>query len=245
MRNVVRSLLLSSVWFLAGCASYGTPLPDIAEEVNATMRPPRVLLGPGDTLEIEWPAQPALTQTVQIRLDGKTSLHEIGEIAVAGLSIEGLYSRVRAAHNVSPGAKVEFTINLVGRGSSAGEAAGGTTAVPEGSIVVMGEVNSPGEVAMGTNGRLTLIEALGRAGGPLKETALLQHLLLVRWLPDEGRQIAWRIDARVKYWGAALPIMLQKHDIVFVPNTPIDDVDIWVDQYIRRLLPFPYLPVSG
>jgi hypothetical protein len=36
-------------------------------------------------------------------------------------------------------------------------------------------------------------------------------------------------------------ILLQANDLIFVPNTPIDDVNIWIDQYIRLMIPFPYL----
>jgi hypothetical protein len=48
---------------------------------------------------------------------------------------------------------------------------------------------------------------------------------------------SWRIDAREDYWATAEPIYLQRHDLVFVPNTPIDNVDIWIDQYINKTIP--------
>jgi hypothetical protein len=34
-------------------------------------------------------------------------------------------------------------------------------------------------------------------------------------------------------------VFLQARDVVFVPNTAIDDVNIWVDQYIRKMIPIP------
>jgi len=79
------------------------------------------------------------------------------------------------------------------------------------------------------------------AEGPRKETAYLAQLLLVRWNASTGQQISWVMDASEEYWTGAVPLYLQPYDIVFIPNTPIDDVDIWVDNYIRRIIPFPYV----
>jgi protein involved in polysaccharide export with SLBB domain len=105
-------------------------------------------------------------------------------------------------------------------------------------LVVMGEVKRSGEVLV-EDGRITFESALGRAGGPLKETAHLESTLLVRWIPSEQRQVVWKIDANRELWGNPTALFLQPNDVVFVPNTGIDRVDIWVDKYIRQLLPFP------
>jgi len=34
-------------------------------------------------------------------------------------------------------------------------------------------------------------------------------------------------------------INLMPYDMVYVPKSPIGEVDKWVDQYIRKMLPFP------
>ena len=49
------------------------------------------------------------------------------------------------------------------------------------------------------------------------------------------------IDAREENWGGAEPLFLQAYDVVWIPNTPIDEVGIWIDNYIRRMIPFPYI----
>jgi hypothetical protein len=38
-----------------------------------------------------------------------------------------------------------------------------------------------------------------------------------------------------------VPLYLQPYDVVFIPNTPIDEVAIWVDNHIRRMIPVPYV----
>ena len=53
------------------------------------------------------------------------------------------------------------------------------------------------------------------------------------------KQLAWTIDAREKHWVDLRTILLQQYDLVYVPNTPVDSVNIWVDKYLRRMLPWP------
>lgn len=209
---------------LAGCAARGRSLREVALEVNATLEPGPTVLLPGDSIQVVFPEQPDYTHTALVRPDGGASFSWIGEQAIGGLAVQEAEARLRAAYTeLFPHLQVAVTATLL---------------APR-HVYVMGEVHRPGEFPV--TGRLTLIEALGLAGGPLKETALLENTLLVRWSPSERRQHSWRIDAKVDHWGESTPLLLQPHDVVFVPNTPIDDVNIWVDQYIRRMLPFPYI----
>jgi protein involved in polysaccharide export with SLBB domain len=108
-------------------------------------------------------------------------------------------------------------------------------------VYVMGEVDKPGEFELDPDRRLTLLDAVARAGGPLKASAYLAHTLLVRWSASTGKQLTWTIDAREQHWAGKEPVYLQPYDLVWIPNTPVDDVAIWVDNYIRRMIPFPYL----
>lgn len=108
------------------------------------------------------------------------------------------------------------------------------------SVHVLGEVNEPGQIPIEAGRRLTLVEAIARAGSHKPATAHTSSLVLVRWDRTKQQQLAWTIDARPKYWGSAKPIFLQPYDIVYVPNIPIDDLGYWVDNYIRRLIPIPF-----
>ena len=66
-------------------------------------------------------------------------------------------------------------------------------------------------------------------------------MVLVRWLPKENGYRGWKIDADPEFWGSPSQVYLQPGDVLYVPNTTIDKLDIWVDKYIRQLIPFPYL----
>lgn len=226
LRGLLLALTLLAASLLeVGCTSYGRPLFEVALEANATLEPGPSLLVPGDTVSIAWTENPNRAITAEVRPDGKTTLGSLGEVQIGGLTAAEAEAPIREllAKNFgqTPRADINITFGLLGTRN----------------VYVMGDVNEPGEVPI--RGRLSLIEALAAAGGPRKETAMLEYALLVRWSPSEKRQRSWRIDASVERWEEGAALLLQPHDVIFIPNTPIDDVDIWVDQYIRRMLPFP------
>jgi PAS domain S-box-containing protein len=100
--------------------------------------------------------------------------------------------------------------------------------VPErivGTIVDVTDVQKAIEELSRTH---TLLEVIASAGGHRKATANLSNTILVRRVGGDMKQ--WRLDADVYQWGKEPPIWLQPRDIVFVPNTAIDDVNIWVDK---------------
>ncbi|HJP02701.1 MAG TPA: polysaccharide biosynthesis/export family protein [Planctomycetota bacterium] len=226
---LLASLALLAPALCGGCAITppGQPLPQIAEEVNATRSggDQLVAMAPGDRLQVRFDQRSEWNHEVTVRADGQASFQSIGEVQAAGLSIPQLREKLTVLYSQIFQNPV-VTVNVM------------TPA--ERSVVVTGEVQSPGPIALGT-GRLTLVEALARAGGHKTDSARLDNTLLVRWLPQEGRQIAWRIDAGTEHWGNLDPILLQPHDVIFVPNTPVVKVNIWIDRYIRQMIPIPTL----
>lgn len=216
----------SALFATAACQSAGgPPLSEIASAINATLEPDLVVLGVGDELALRFPYSETWNQEVAIMPDGSASFMGIGRLIVAGMSIGQLsetlsesYSHIFEDH--------ELDVMVTARGAR--------------TIYVMGEVLEPGEFELAANGRLTLLEAVARAGGPLKGSAYLAHTLLIRWSPTTHQQLSWTIDAREEHWQGAVPVYLQPSDLVWIPNTPVDDVNIWVDKFIRQMIPFPY-----
>jgi protein involved in polysaccharide export with SLBB domain len=218
---------LCALLALGACESAGgPPLSDMASIVNATLEPAAVVLAVGDKLSVRFPYSPTWNQESEIAGDGSASFMAVGRLIVAGMSLGQLkdtlgqsYGHVFQDH--------ELDVVLSARGAR--------------KVFVMGEVKTPGSLELDPDRRLTLLEALARAGGPLKQSAYLAHTYLSRWSSSTGKQLHWTIDAREKNWNGSEPLYLQAYDVVFVPNTPIDEVGIWVDNYIRRLIPFPYI----
>lgn len=214
---------------LTGCATAGgPPISEIAREINATRAAYSPVVVPGDRVRIQFSHKTEWNQTVLVEEDGQATLIGVDRQPVAGLLPDALDEKLTAAYaSVLP--NPELTIGL--------ETLGPRT------VTVMGEVANPGAVNLEPGRHLTLVEALGRVGGHNKATAWVSSTLLVRWDAEKQRQLAWTIDARPKHWDDANTIFLQPYDVVYVPNTPIDEVAIWVDNYIRRMIPFPYLLV--
>ena len=222
-----RALLWTLCAVLGACASYGRPLDEIAPSINASLYMGPTIVEPGDMLELKFAHKAEWNQTVRVRGDGCVAVPVFGDLRVAGFTLPELQRTLEERYApvlVEP----DLSINLTDLPTAGTESGGG--------IVISGEVTRPGQVGL-RGERLTLVEALARAGGHLKATALLGNTLLMRRSPKSGLYTAWRIDARDHYWGIAEPVYLQRHDLVFVPNTPIDNVDIWVDQYINKMLP--------
>lgn len=212
---------------LFSCQSSGGPnLERIAKPVNATLDADNGVLGVGDLLEVRFPYQPTWNQEVLVARDGSTSFTAIGRMIVAGMTFEKLDAALTEAYS-KVFEKPDLAVVLMTPG--------------ERKVYVMGEVLEPGEILLGPDRRLTFLQALAFVGGPRKESAYLAHTLLVRWSAATQKQLTWKIDAREEYWRGAEPLYLQPYDVVFIPNTPVDEVAIWVDNYIRRMIPFPYL----
>ena len=208
-------------------------MPEVAAEINATLDPLPGRFLPGDTLSVRFAHDANLDQTLAVDPNGNVSLLLVGTVNVAGKRPDQVREDLELLYKPKLAAP-DLTVNLV-------EVSPTDPQRPNNRMVyVMGEVRYPG--AYPVSGRpFTLLDALARAGGHLKATASLKNALLVRWMPAQNDWRAWHIDARIDHWGTSNQVLLQANDLVYLPNTPIDDVNIWIDQYIRQLIPFPYL----
>ena len=226
VRVLAAALLLASF----ACSSPGDPMPDLAPKINQTLRTDYDVIVPGDVLEVRFADLVADSKVwdheVLVRPDGNAAFLGLGDRYAAGQSVEALRASIGIDYQklLKLRAVDRFSILL-------------KTKIAR-NVIVFGEVHEPGSVIF-EGARMTLLEAIGRAGGPLKETARLDSLLLVRWDPETHQQLSWKIDADLQYWGTSVPVYMQPFDVVFIPNTTIDKVDIWIDQYFRKAIPIP------
>ena len=227
--SLAAGLLLAT---LAACTTPGTPIPEIAQEINATRDTGPMRFVPGDRLAIRFASNPTYDQRLDVRPDGLASFPLLGEIAVAGKTVDELTKELLPAYTAKLRV-VDFSVNL-------DTSVQATQLDSPRRIFVLGEVQLPG--AFPYNGEnITIPKALAAAHGFDKTSAALTAMLLVRWLPKENGYRGWKIDANPEFWGSPNQVYLQPGDVLYVPNTTIDKVNIWVDKYIRQLIPFPYL----
>ena len=223
-------LFLLFAFAAASCAvARGPSLDKIASEINAT-RYDQILLAVGDGIELSFAQHEDWNQQVQVQPDGRVPFRGLPEpMLVAGFTAEQIDERLEEAYSrvfESP----ELSVVVRERAAR--------------TVTVMGQVGNPGEVEIGPDNHLTLVQAIGKAGSFEVRSAYLAATLLVRWDPILQKQIAWRIDARVDHWEGAEPILLQPFDVVYIPNTPIYGAGIWVDNWIRRMIPLPFFQIN-
>jgi polysaccharide export outer membrane protein len=173
-----------------------------AADVKPQQPPPVVKgdyrLAPGDKLRIEVYRDTQVSQSVQVRPDGKITLPLIGDIEAGGRTSLELRDHITTALK-------EYMTNPVV-----------TVIVVEAvaaSAFVMGEVNSPGAIPV--HGQLTVLQALAISGG-LTDWAKTKDIRILRPAPGGAmRAIPFNYKEALK--GAAAPIYLQAGDTVVVP----------------------------
>ena len=192
---------------------------------RANPSPPAVPVGyragPGDELNFRFTHTPDLNTVAVVRADGSVSLPLLGEMAVAGLSLRELAEKVQLAlaHRVR---RPDVVINVQG-------------VLPSQRIFIGGEVVKPGVQALA--GALTVLQAVMMADG-LKDTAQPREVTVLR-NGAGGQRAVLKLDLGALMEGreGTQDIVLAPYDVVIVPRSGIANVGVWVDQYIRRVLP--------
>jgi polysaccharide biosynthesis/export protein len=152
----------------------------------------------GDKLRIEVYRDPQLSQSLEIRPDGKITLPLIGDVPAAGATPQEL------ATALTDRLREYITTPVV------------TVIVAEATppmVYVMGEVNTPG--AQPVRGPVTVLQALAVAGG-FREFANTRRIRILRKGPDGTIQTI-PFNYRDAVDRAERPVMLQPGDTVVVP----------------------------
>jgi polysaccharide export outer membrane protein len=153
-------------------------------------------LGSGDKIRVEVYKEPQLSQSLQVRPDGKITIPLIGDVTAAGLTPEQLRDRIGTSLRDYVNNPV-VTVMVV-------EALAST-------VYVMGEVNKPGTIAMA--GPTTVLQALAMAGG-LTQWAKTGKIRILRNGPRGLDTIKFNYNDAIN--GAPL-VYLQRGDTVIVP----------------------------
>ena len=222
----MHNLLPAALWILllgatAGCNITGRPLPELVHEINGTLHQGESIL-PGDELQVRFPYESDWNQSTIVSAEGSAAFLELDEIVVGGMTLETLDEKLTQGY-----ARILETPDLTVRVR---------TRAPR-TCSIIGEVKSPGVYEI--RNHYTLLDLFADAGGHSKTTADLTGLMFLRWIPDIQQVRAWYVDVSKEHWIGHEPLYIQPLDVVYIPNKSIDKVNIWVDQYIRRMLPVP------
>ena len=168
--------------------------------VSPTVSAKDYRLMPGDKLRVEVYKDAQLSQSLQVRPDGKVTLPLIGDIVATDLTPIQLRDRI------ATGLKDYINNPVV------------TVIVVEASpvmVYVMGEVAQPGSIPM--RGPMTVLQALAMAGG-FREFANTKDIRILRktsGILGTVETIRFNYNDAVK--GSAAPVFLSPGDMIVVP----------------------------
>jgi polysaccharide export outer membrane protein len=154
-------------------------------------------LGPGDKLRVEVYREPQLSQSLQVRPDGKITLPLVGDFMAANRTAMELRDSLATALK-------EYVTNPVV-----------TVIVVEASaaqVYVIGEVERPGTLVM--QGPMTVLQALAQSGG-LREFADRSDIRILRKTQNGTQTLSFDYKEAIK--GRRDPTYLQPGDTVVVP----------------------------
>lgn len=190
--------------FLSGCestTSSSTPVNAPVKAGAVADLPPAVdlTLMAGDVIQISFPGAPDLNITQTIRRDGQIDLPLIEEVYAVGKTpdeLEEMLIELYEPQLVSSEVLVTVVSSSI-------------------QIFVSGSVGSPGKIMV--NRRITALEAIMEAGGPIMGRSDLKNVSVIR---DEGGvRNNYKVNIKEILDGKPVkPFILQPSDIVFVPE---------------------------
>jgi protein involved in polysaccharide export with SLBB domain len=178
----------------------------------------------GDRLEIKFFYSPELNEQVIVRPDGRISLQLIPEVVVTNLTLAMLAKQLTERYAADLN-QPQVTVIVREFGMQ--------------RVFVDGEVATPGMVPI--LGQMTALQAISQAGG-MKDTARTTEVIVIR-RGAADTPVALRVDLKKARDGSNLAqdINLAPLDIIYVPRSRIANVNLFVDQYMRKIFPFDWV----
>lgn len=178
------------------------------------------------------------SRLIPIKPDGTIDLPYIGEVLVAGKTVNEVKRILDALYVENDLPEVEVTAQLLHLATK--------------TIYVMGEVLQPGLIDSATP--MTLVQAIARAGGPNVRADKTKILLVRREYLPVPQAIVFDMQSLLTGWKAGpegrVPdggrfrhdMYLADGDIIYVPPTALAQTTDWIDQVftkgIRSVLPY-------
>ena len=189
---------------------------------------PAYRLYPGDQIDVALPSAPELNRSVTVGPDGRVSLPLIPQVMAADLApaqLEQVLAQAYAAQLIDP--RAEVTVKA---------------ATPL-RIFVGGEVGKPGVYDM--PGDIDALQAVVMAGGFLTSSDPRSTIVIRRGAG--GRPMARQVDLgqAVRHAPRTDAVALKRFDVVYVPRSFISNVGLWVQQYLRDVVPVQFSYATG
>lgn len=188
----------------AAGANGGAASPTVETRLPAPIGERREhILQPGDDVRLEVFREPELSGQFRLSPDGEIRHPLLGTVPLKGLSVSAAEEMIRTAlaekYLVNPRVLLKLE---------------STTAT---QIMVLGEVKNPGIITMPYGERLTLLEAIVRAGG-FTPKAAPNRTTIVRRVDGKQTTLRVRVADMLSGRGGARDIPLEPNDVITVPE---------------------------
>ncbi len=197
-----------------------------AKVQEASYREDGYRLQVNDKLSVDFYLNSEFNDNVTVGPDGKIVLRMVGPIKAAGLTPDQLADKIDDAYKAelrNPGAVVHVQNT------------------PSRRVYIQGEVAHPGSFQMQPG--MTAVQAVAMAGGMTPDAG--NSAVLIRrdaCGQPEGSKI--KLAAAMKNPSEGDDVTLMPRDVVVIPRSTIANMDLFVKQYIRDLMPVqPYIGI--
>lgn len=179
-----------------------------ADDPQFAAREPRYRLQLDDKFEVQYRFTPEFNTTVAVEPDGFVTLPLVGQVKVAGLTLDAARREIEKKAGERLNAP---EVNLVLRDYL------------KPFFVVAGEVTKPGRYDL--RGRITTVEAVAQGGG-FKESAKHTQVVLVRKVDAEHAELKL-LDMRKMMSGKGVieDVELRSGDMLIVPKNTISRME--------------------
>ena len=197
MKPILLSSVLAAMLSVAPVLAQNPVPPVAAARPTVASNSTDYKLVVGDKLRVEVYRDQSMSQSLQIRPDGKITLPLVGDVAAAGKTPAALRDTLTTSLK-------EFITNPVVTVIV-------VEAMPQ-TVSVIGEVNAPGTHPI--TAQTTVIEALALAGG-FKDFANTKNIIIQRNTPTGVKRMPFNYKDAIKSEGK--PMCVEPGDVIIVP----------------------------
>jgi protein involved in polysaccharide export with SLBB domain len=179
-------------------------------------------IGPGDELSVTFPNNAELNHDGVVGPDGRFTLPLLGNLALSGNSVNQAAAMIsNALHDagIVANAYPNLTVRRYGT-----------------NVYVGGQVKAPGVVQLAPG--MDALQAIIAAGGLTDSAKTGQVAIIRRTADNHSRVIYINVKSYTNGKANGSIAMLEPRDIIFVPRSKIAEVDMWIDNYINKTVPF-------
>lgn len=186
---------------LVTCVSLSIADEPTAGAANNT--PTDYVLQPSDLIRVLVFQEPDLLREVRISQESTVNLPLIGQLDLKGKSVRQVEELIRSLYDKDFLVNPQITVTVLEYSPR--------------TVQVIGAVNQPGSITFPPEQKMTLVEALSRAGGPSR-IANLNQVRITRVNADgKSENITINLGG-LKKGNSSDSFQLQKGDVIFIPE---------------------------